>query len=66
MNDVEELAQRLAAVDYLVDEVLARQTEEIRDFLLHTAVLERLNGSLCDQVTERADGHDRPETDVEG
>jgi LuxR family maltose regulon positive regulatory protein len=43
-------------IDYLVDEVLARQTEEVRDFLLHTAVLERLNGSLCDQVTERADG----------
>ena len=42
-------------IDYLVDEVLARQPEEVRDFLLHTAVLERLTGSLCDQVTDRGD-----------
>ncbi len=42
-------------IDYLVDEVLARQSDDVRDFLLHTAVLERLTGSLCDQVTERAD-----------
>jgi LuxR family maltose regulon positive regulatory protein len=42
-------------IDYLVDEVLARQIEEVRDFLLHTAVLERLSGPLCDQVTERTD-----------
>ncbi len=39
-------------VDYLVEEVLDRQPEEIRDFLLATAVLERLTGPLCDAVTE--------------
>ncbi|HNE02884.1 MAG TPA: LuxR C-terminal-related transcriptional regulator [Anaerolineales bacterium] len=38
-------------VDYLAEEVLRRQTEEIRGFLLQTSILERLNGSLCDAVT---------------
>ncbi|GAB4508289.1 MAG: LuxR C-terminal-related transcriptional regulator [Anaerolineae bacterium] len=39
-------------VDYLVEEVLRRQPEPIRRFLLHTSILERLNGALCDAVTE--------------
>jgi LuxR family transcriptional regulator, maltose regulon positive regulatory protein len=43
-------------VDYLVDEVLARQTEAVRRFLLDTAVLDRLSGPLCDAVTGRDDG----------
>ncbi len=43
-------------IDYLADEVLARQPEEVRDFLLRTAVLHQLTGSLCDAVTDRADG----------
>jgi LuxR family transcriptional regulator, maltose regulon positive regulatory protein len=43
-------------IDYLADEVLARQPTRVRDFLLHTAVLDRLTGPLCDAVTGRADG----------
>jgi LuxR family maltose regulon positive regulatory protein len=43
-------------IDYLADEVLARQPDEVRDFLLRTGVLDRLTGSLCDAVTGRADG----------
>ena len=43
-------------IDYLADEVLARQRDEIRDFLLRTAVLDRLTGALCDAVTGRMDG----------
>ena len=43
-------------VDYLVEEVLAHQREPVREFLLHTAVLDRLTGPLCDAVTGRADG----------
>ena len=43
-------------VDYLVEEVLRRQPESVRDFLLQTAILERLNGPLCDAVTGRDDG----------
>ena len=43
-------------VDYLVEEVLQRQPERVRSFLLQTSILERLNGSLCDAVTDREDG----------
>jgi len=43
-------------VDYLAEEVLNRQSEPIRNFLLHTSILNRLSGSLCNAVTERADG----------
>ena len=42
-------------VDYLVEEVLDRQPPEVRDFLLRSAVLERLTGSLCDAVLETTD-----------
>jgi LuxR family transcriptional regulator, maltose regulon positive regulatory protein len=38
-------------VDYLVEEVLAHQAGPVRDFLLQTAVLDRLTGPLCDAVT---------------
>jgi LuxR family maltose regulon positive regulatory protein len=38
--------------DYLVAEVLGRQPEELRGFLLRTSVLERLSGPLCDAVLE--------------
>ncbi|MEY2592238.1 MAG: hypothetical protein QOJ67_4222, partial [Acidimicrobiaceae bacterium] len=38
-------------VDYLVGEVLQRQPQSIRRFLLQTSVLDRLQGSLCDAVT---------------
>ncbi|TCC19378.1 LuxR C-terminal-related transcriptional regulator [Kribbella speibonae] len=41
-------------IDYLADEVLARQRPETRDFLLRTAVLERLTGPLCDAVSGTA------------
>ncbi|MGB7249748.1 MAG: LuxR C-terminal-related transcriptional regulator [Phormidesmis sp.] len=39
-------------VDYLLEEVLQRQPEHIRRFLLQTAILERLSGSLCDAVCD--------------
>ena len=40
-------------LDYLADEVLAGQTQQVRTFLLETSVLERLSGQLCDAVTGR-------------
>jgi LuxR family transcriptional regulator, maltose regulon positive regulatory protein len=43
-------------IDYLADEVLARQPPHVRDFLLRTAVLDRLHGPLCDAVTGGTDG----------
>ena len=42
-------------VDYLWDEVVARQPPGTRDFLMRTAVLERLSSELCDAVLERPD-----------
>src|SRR5688572_9862401 len=38
-------------VDYLIEEVLLRQSEDIRSFLLQTSILDRLNSSLGDAVT---------------
>ena len=43
-------------IDYLADEVLARQPTEVRDFLLRTAVLDRLTGPLCDAVSGQSGG----------
>jgi LuxR family maltose regulon positive regulatory protein len=43
-------------VDYLVDEVLAHQDSDVRDFLLRTSVLDRLTATLCDALTGREDG----------
>ena len=43
-------------LDYLSDEVLLHQPEGIRTFLLHTAILDRLSGSLCDALTGRIGG----------
>ncbi len=42
-------------VDYLVEEVLARQPEEVEDFLVQTCILDRLSGPLCDAVRGRDD-----------
>jgi LuxR family transcriptional regulator, maltose regulon positive regulatory protein len=43
-------------IDYLVEEVLARQPAQVRAFLLGTAVLDRLTGPLCDALTGGVDG----------
>jgi LuxR family transcriptional regulator, maltose regulon positive regulatory protein len=37
-------------IDYLVEEVLARQPENVQHFLAQTCVLARLSSSLCDAV----------------
>jgi LuxR family maltose regulon positive regulatory protein len=38
-------------MDYLLEEVLQKQPDEIRDFLLKTSVLRRLCSPLCDTIT---------------
>src|SRR3954468_17761871 len=38
-------------VDYLVEEVLDRQPQPVRRFLLETSILDRLTGPLCDAVS---------------
>ncbi|MEO1297541.1 MAG: LuxR C-terminal-related transcriptional regulator [Cyanobacteria bacterium J06636_16] len=39
-------------VDYLIEEVLQRQSNHVRNFLLQTSILGRLSGSLCDAVCD--------------
>ena len=49
-------------LDYLSEEVLSRQPAPVYLFLLHTCILERLCGSLCDAVTEQEDSQAMLET----
>jgi len=41
-------------LDYLIEEVLNSQPEEIRKFLRQTSILDQLSPSLCDAVTGQA------------
>jgi LuxR family transcriptional regulator, maltose regulon positive regulatory protein len=45
-------------MDYLIEEVLQRQTGDVQDFLLKTSVLEKLTAPLCDEVTGRTDSRE--------
>jgi LuxR family transcriptional regulator, maltose regulon positive regulatory protein len=42
-------------LDYLLDEVIQKQPEGTRTFLLQTSILDRLFGPLCDALTGRND-----------
>ena len=59
-RDVASLVARVTGahhyiVDYLVEEVLNRQDDQTRLFLLRTSILGELTGPLCDALTGRAD-----------
>jgi LuxR family transcriptional regulator, maltose regulon positive regulatory protein len=41
--------------DYLLDEVLSRQSQDVQDFLVQTSILDRLSGPLCDAVRAQHD-----------
>jgi len=43
-------------LDYLIEEVLEQQPKNIQTFLLQTAILERLSGTLCDAITGQEGG----------
>ena len=43
-------------LDYLIEEVLNRQPEDVQSFLLRTSVLDRLTGPLCDALTGQDNG----------
>ena len=49
-------------LDYLMEEVLARQSDTGREFLFKTSILETLSGPLCDAVTGRDDGQEMLES----
>ena len=42
--------------DYFIEEVLDRQSDALKKFLLQTSILDRLNASLCEAVTGQTDG----------
>ena len=45
-------------MDYLIDEVLSLQTEDIRQFLLQTSILDRMTENLCQAITGRLDSQE--------
>ena len=49
-------------LDYLVEEVLERQPENIQTFLLQTAILDRLTAPLCDAVSGQDNGQETLES----
>jgi LuxR family maltose regulon positive regulatory protein len=52
--------------DYLLDGVFRRQSPGVRQFLLKTAILDRLTSPLCNMLTGRRDGQQMIETLEEG
>ncbi len=46
-----------AVVDYLIEEVLNRQSPEVRNFLVQTSILDQMNSELCDSILGRNDSH---------
>lgn len=61
-DDPQAFLQTLAGVDrsvadYLVEEVLQRQTREVREFLLRSSVLEHLSAPLCEAVMAGSSFH---------
>ena len=52
-------------VDYLISEVLQRQPETTRQFLLQTSILERFCAELCDSVVFEKDGAGKSESILE-
>jgi len=58
-EDVEEFITAFTGshhyiVDYLVEDVLNRQSELVKEFLLKTSILEQMSASLCNALTKDA------------
>jgi len=47
-----------AIAEYLAEDVLAKQPEAVRDFLLRTSILAQLDAPLCDALLDRDDSRD--------
>ncbi len=45
-------------LDFLAEEVLERQPEDVRGFLIQTSVLKRMSAPLCDAMIDRSDGQE--------
>jgi len=60
-NDVSEFIRSFSGshrlvLDYLIEEVLSQQPENIQTFLVQTSILDRLTGPLCDAITGQENG----------
>lgn len=60
-EDISEFIQDLKGdnryiMDYLMEEVLKIQTDDIKEFLLQTSILEQMSAPLCNAVLNRNDG----------
>ncbi len=61
-EDISEFIQDLKGdnryiMDYLMEEVLKIQTDDIKEFLLQTSILEQISAPLCNAVLNRNDSH---------
>jgi len=59
-EDISEFVRNLKGdnryiMDYLIEEVLKIQTDEIKDFLLQTSILEQMSAPLCNAILNRND-----------
>ncbi|GCE28462.1 hypothetical protein KDA_39460 [Dictyobacter alpinus] len=43
-------------MDYICEEILFKQSDELQEFLLQTSIAHRLNASLCNSLREKEDG----------
>ncbi|MBN2003530.1 MAG: helix-turn-helix transcriptional regulator [Anaerolineae bacterium] len=62
-SDVDHFIREFAGtnrfiMDFMLEEVLARESKEIQTFLFQTAILTRLSGALCDAVTGASGGQE--------
>ena len=46
-------------LDYLMDEVVKKQSEQCQEFLLRTSILDRMNGKLCEAVSGQTEGQEK-------
>ncbi|MBZ0308959.1 MAG: LuxR C-terminal-related transcriptional regulator [Anaerolineae bacterium] len=51
-------------MDYLMEEVLHQQPENIQTFLLYTSILNRMCGSLCDAILDSSPGSGQEKLEV--
>jgi LuxR family transcriptional regulator, maltose regulon positive regulatory protein len=49
-------------LDYLAEEVLRHQPDDLEAFLVQTSILDRMSGPLCDAVTDREAGQEMLES----
>ncbi len=53
-------------VEYLMEEVVIHQPEEMQSYLLATSILERLHGDLCTTVVQAIQAEHGPDTEILG